>query len=92
MHGVVRLLVERGAAVNHVSITGHTELMFASIKGSEECASILCAHGAHRMARKFELGLSAADYARKLRHPPPAAWLDGSLTSLLKQSTHEGIL
>lgn len=79
---VVELLLQHGANVNHVNDTGHSPLMFASIRGCDKCASLLCAHGAHRSTRTYELGLSAADYARKLRHPLLASWLDGNLDAL----------
>ena len=78
----VQLLLERGAAVNHVNRTGHTALMFACIQGSQDCAEHLCANGAHRATCTYEQGLTAADYARRLRHPRLAAWLDGTLEAL----------
>lgn len=81
----VRLLIKRGASVNHANHTGHTPLMFAVISRTAHlgCVGVLCAHGASRDARTYEEGLSAADYARKLRRPPQlAAYLDGTLDCL----------
>ena len=81
----MRLLLERSASVNHANDTGHTPLMFAVIKGCEACVGLLCAHGAAREARTHEKGISAADYARKLKRPAHAqiaAYLDGTLERL----------
>ena len=84
--GCVRTLLERSASVNHTNDTGHTPLMFATIKGCEACVRLLCAHGAEREARTHEKGITAAEYARKLKRPAElAAYLDGTLERLTSE-------
>jgi uncharacterized protein len=60
---VVRLLVERGAAIDAASPNDTTPLMMAAQYGSEESVDLLLARGADP-ARRNQKGLAAADFAK----------------------------
>jgi ankyrin repeat protein len=60
---VVRLLLDRGAAVNALSPNGTTPLMMAAQYGSEESLRLLLKRGAD-WKRRNERGLDAADFAQ----------------------------
>jgi ankyrin repeat protein len=59
----VRLLLERGAAVDARSPNGSTALMMAARYGSEEAVAMLLERGADVAARN-QLDLGPADFAR----------------------------
>jgi hypothetical protein len=60
---VVKLLVDRGAAVNAASPNRSTPLMMAAQYGSEDSVDLLLARGADPRL-KNDRGLTAADFAR----------------------------
>lgn len=62
--GIVKMLLARGAPVDARSPNASTPLMMAAMYGSEDAVDALLAAGADRRARN-ELGLDAADFARK---------------------------
>lgn len=72
---LVRLLLERAADIDAASPNGSTPLMMASQYGSEESVKLLLDKGADR-ARRNELGLSAADFARRAGRESLAKSLD----------------
>lgn len=63
---VVKLLLDKGAAIDARSPNGTTPLMMAAQYGSEPSADLLLARGADPRI-KNEKGLSAADFARLAR-------------------------
>ena len=72
---LVVLLLGRGAAVNAGSPNGTTPLMMAAQSGSEDSVKALLAGGADAKLRN-QLGLSAADFARKAERASLAKQLD----------------
>lgn len=60
---VVKLLADRGAALDATSPNGSTPLMMAARYGSEAAVDLLLARGADPRKRN-ELGLGAADFAK----------------------------
>ena len=59
----VKLLLDRGAAIDARSPNGTTPLMMAARYGGQTSAELLLARGADR-GRRNDLGLTAADFAR----------------------------
>ncbi|HEY0859256.1 MAG TPA: ankyrin repeat domain-containing protein [Albitalea sp.] len=72
---VVKLLLDRGAAIDAESPNRSTPLMMAAQYGSEASVELLLARGADAR-RKNALGLSAADFARLARRDALAARLE----------------
>jgi ankyrin repeat protein len=62
--GSVALLLQRGAAADHVNKKGNSALMLAALKGNIACVRALLAGGANR-ALANPAGLTAAALARK---------------------------
>ena len=60
---LIRLLLDRGAAIDAKSPNGSTPLMMAARYGSEVSVELLLLKGAHVLARNDQ-GLSAADFAK----------------------------
>jgi len=73
--GTVRLLLDRGAAVDAGSPNRTTPLMMAAQYGSEASVDLLLQRGADAKARN-DRGLSAADFARLAGRDALAARLD----------------
>jgi len=73
---LVRLLLERGSAIDARSPNGTTPLMMAARYGSEEAASLLLERGADASLRN-QLDLGAADFARAVGRDALARRLDG---------------
>jgi ankyrin repeat protein len=71
---VVKLLLDRGATVDATSPNRSTPLMMAAMYGSESSVDLLLARGANPKARN-DLGLDAADFARRAKREPLAARL-----------------
>jgi uncharacterized protein len=67
--GVGRLLIERGADVNHVDKKGMTPLLWAASVdyGTSEMVDLLLKSGANPKARTND-GLRALDLARRYNH------------------------
>lgn len=61
--GIVRVLIERGAALDARSPNATTPLMMAAQYGSEQSVDLLLARGADARLRN-DRGLNAADFAR----------------------------
>lgn len=72
---VVKLLLDRGAAIDAESPNRSTPLMMAAQYGSEASVELLLARGADAR-RKNALGLGAADFARLARRDELAARLE----------------
>src|SRR2546421_715796 len=72
---VVKLLLDRGAAVDARSPNRTTPLMMAAQYGSEASVDVLLARGADAKARN-DRGLSAGDFARLAKRDALAARLD----------------
>jgi uncharacterized protein len=72
---VVKLLLDRGAAVNAESPNRSTPLMMAAQYGSEANVDVLLARGADA-GRRNDVGLNAADFARLAKRDALAARLD----------------
>jgi ankyrin repeat protein len=72
---VVRLLLDRGAAVNAESPNRTTPLMMAAQSGSEASVELLLSRGADPKARN-DRGLGAADFARLGQRDALAARLE----------------
>ena len=72
---VVRLLLDRGAAVNAESPNRTTPLMMAAQYGSEASVELLLSRGADPKARN-DRGLGAADFARSGQRDALAARLE----------------
>jgi len=72
---VVKLLLERGAAIDARSPNRSTPLMMAAQYGSEASVELLLLQGADPRA-KNDLGLGAADFARLAKRDELAAKLD----------------
>jgi ankyrin repeat protein len=72
---VVRLLLDRGAAINAESPNRSTPLMMAAQYGSEANVEVLLARGAD-VRRRNDVGLNAADFARLAKRDALAARLD----------------
>jgi ankyrin repeat protein len=68
---LVRILLERGAAVNVQDDFGKTALMFAAEKDDADIIKLLLRHGADVSARTVK-GATAADLARAHGHIPAA--------------------
>jgi ankyrin repeat protein len=64
---VIALLLERGAAIDAVSPTGHTPLMMAAGYGTIDGATLLLARGADPRPRHPN-GRDAAEFARRAGH------------------------
>lgn len=71
----VKLLLDRGAAVNAESPNRTTPLMMAAQYGSDASVDLLLSHGADPKARN-DRGLGAADFARQGQRDALAARLD----------------
>ena len=72
---VVKLLLERGVAIDARSPNGSTALMMAARYGTEDAVKILLAGGANARLRN-DLGLQAGDFARSAGRESLAAALD----------------
>jgi ankyrin repeat protein len=72
---VVKLLLDRGAAIDAPSPNGTTALMMAAQYGVEASVELLLARGADPRVRN-EKGLSAADFARLARRDALASRLE----------------
>jgi ankyrin repeat protein len=72
---VVKLLLDRGAAVNAESPNRSTPLMMAAQYGSEANVEVLLSRGAD-VRRRNDAGLNAADFARLAKRDALAARLD----------------
>ena len=79
---MARLLIERGADVNHVDKAGMTPLLYAASIDFGDCAMIdpLLKSGAHTDARTKD-GLTALDLARKYNHTHLLASLSGPMAA-----------
>jgi ankyrin repeat protein len=73
---LVRLLLERGSAIDARAPNGTTPLMMAARYGTEEMASMLLERGADASLRN-QLDLGAADFARAVGRDALARRLDG---------------
>lgn len=73
---VVKLLLDRGAAIDAESPNRSTPLMMAAQYGSEASVDLLLARGADAR-RKNALGLGAADFARLAKRDALATRLEG---------------
>jgi ankyrin repeat protein len=76
-HATVRLLVQRGADVNHRAAGGWTPLHLAASRGSLPVIELLLEAGADPAATSDD-GKTAADVARERGHPDAARRLEPS--------------
>ena len=83
---LARLLIQRGADVNHIDTLGMTPLLWAaSVDFGDSPSSICCCIPATHAGARTEDGLTALDVARKYKHTHLLdAWAPGSNLHVLR--------